>query len=247
MKVIGAWLALILLLSFVSCRKDHEVVIPPQKGHLSVNLAEQYLGAAQVDSAIATWTVGEEKNQVRMLVRNDSLIAELEQFREGNGTLIIQVFSNKKFGNQYKSQWLFQNATQINRKKDLGFEGPASFFDSGWKPRVDLTDAIGHRAIIGMRPDDAYFKIVGVGPEVKSLTVDKSYWKTTGGVQLAGQGIWKCSNACTDCSGNVENDEYFKMMPDHMKNAPWNHISLIVLYETNQTGMGWLLTLEFEP
>ena len=48
-------------------------------------------------------------------------------------------------------------------------------------------------------------------------------------------------------NGNVENTNYFDMIPGRIGARTWKHISIIILYQVNDNGEGWVLQLEFEP
>jgi hypothetical protein len=208
-----------------------------------VKLSQPYLGIAQIDSAFATWRTNGMEQRIKMTIRHDSLIAAMDLFTEGNGELSLHLFSNKKYSNQYYGQWVSHKTISLQKTKSLSYNGPSSFYDAAWLPRVELKDAIGHEAIIALRPDDAFFIVKDPGHVITELTVDRGYWKTINGIQLAGRGIWQCT---TNCTGVVDND-YFKFLPAAIGAKPWNHISITVLFEINNNGEGWIISLEHEP
>jgi len=88
---------------------------------------------------------------------------------------------------------------------------------------------------VGVRPDDPYFLIKDVKPEVIKLTVEKSYWK---GITGIGQGIFECRSGC---SGNIENTTAFSHLPAQIGAKEWNHIEIYVVYERNLNGEGYVL------
>ncbi len=243
MKRICVPVILACLVSLTSCEKDN--LPPPQEnkpGELSVKLQPDYLNAEQVDSAFIIWRINDQVHRERMVVRNDSLLYPLENLPEGQGELSIHIYSNKKYSRQYPGQWLLKKNIQLKRNNSLALEGPDSFFDSDWFPRVELSDAIGHVAVIALRPDDAYFMVKDPGHEIYSLAVDRGYWKTKGGIALAGRDIWRCQQSCTDRS----DEDFFKSLPGRIGDKPWNHISVYILFEINAGGEGWVLSLEHE-
>ncbi|MEI9943362.1 MAG: hypothetical protein WDN26_04005 [Chitinophagaceae bacterium] len=211
---------------FASCKKDPVIKqpVPADKTILSVKLNTAYLNGAKVDSAFATWKTNDREQRVKMLVRNDSLITEMNQFSAGNGKMAVYIYSNKKFSNQYLSHWILRKDISIQPSAGVPNNGPASFFDSNWLPRVEIKDGIGHAAIIGLRPDDSYFLVKKVQHKVIKLVVDKGYWKTIGGIQGVGQGIWECKTGCTSAEGDVENTNFFDFIPGQIGNKVWNHI-----------------------
>lgn len=229
-----------LLLSFSSCKKDP--IGPPQvvASVLSVKLHQTYLAAAHIDSAFATWKINGSEQKARLQLSGDSLKADINSWQEGNGTITLHIYANKKYSNQYLGQWVSVKQVSFQKHASLHFEGPQSFSDAAWLPRVYLKDQIGHEAVVALRPDDAYFFVKNPGHSFLRLTVDRAYWKTTGGVFLAGEMIWRCTQNCTD----VVEEDYFKALPQRIGNALWNHISIIILFETDINGGGSVLTLE---
>lgn len=230
-------IAILLVLIFSSCKKDPVIIKPIAKPLFSIKLDQQYLGSTGVDSAFVTWEANGQSQKVLLEKRNDSLIAQMDQFNEGTGKLSFQVLSNKKLRNQYKMQYIGSRDVSLQKTKAINFNGPTSLLDADWKPRVELWDVIGHSAIIGIRPDDPYFLVKDVKTEVIKLTVDKSFWK---GLNMAGQGIFECRSGC---SGNIENSTAFSHLPEQIGTKEWNHIEIYVLYEKNLSGEGWVLSL----
>lgn len=243
MKLIGISCLLIsLLLSGVGCKKDPAVTPPAKTPVLSVQLTQPYLRGTQVDSAFVTWKSNGAEQRIKMEQRNDSLVVPMSVFTEGNGELTIHIFANKKYSNQYLGQWLLRKTVRLEKTKTTSYAGPVSFFDTDWFPRVELKDAIGHEATIALRPDDPYFIVKNPGHPIQQLTVDRGYWKTIGGIQLAGRDVWQCNSNCTD----IANEEHFKSLPQRIGTKPWNHISIVVLFQVDDNG-GWIIDLEYEP
>jgi hypothetical protein len=224
-----------------SCRKDkHEQPGPSSPALLVIKVDRPYLSIAQVDSAFATWTVNGQQQRIQLNKHNDSLSVPINRFQNGSGQLELHIFANKKYRNQYSSEFLFKKAVTIEGNTSIGFSGPASFLDPAWFPRVDLKDAIGHRAIVALRPEDPFFLIKSPGHATLEYTVDRGYWKTVGGIALAGRDVWTCNNACTD----VPNEQHFLSLPGRIGNKPWNHISIAILFVVDDIGGGWILDFE---
>ncbi|MBL7741077.1 MAG: hypothetical protein JNK14_17780 [Chitinophagaceae bacterium] len=230
-----------VLLAAAGCRKDPP---PPSsvKALLSVKLDQPYLTITQVDSAFAIWKTNGQEQRIKLTISHDSLLTDMNAFNEGNGELTLHIFSNKKYSNQYFGEWVSHKNISIQKTRALGYNGPSSFYDAAWLPRVDLQDAIGHRAIMALRPDDAYFLVKDPGHPLFELVVNREYWKTTGGIQFAGGDTWQCTTQCTD----IVNEEFFSSLPQRIGNKPWNHISINILFATDANG-GWGLSLEHEP
>jgi hypothetical protein len=243
-----ALLVAILSISFLSCKKSDDSNSPMEHTPLlSVRLNGQYLPAGSIDSAWVTWKTSDQVQRIRMLLRNDSLVADMHQFKEGAGQLKILLFSNKTINNQYQTQWLLTKNISLSYATPTSFAGPSSFFDNAWLPRVELKDAIGHKGIVGLRPEDPYFLIEDLQPALYSLTVDKDYWNTIGGVSWAGGKTWVCDGDCIKNRAGVEDDSFFEDMPGRIGSKSWNHISIVILYTMDKNGGGWILSLEYEP
>ncbi len=244
MKSIFTWLAGTSLILFISCSKDDDNIPGPAPANsfLSVKLNQQYLPAAQVDSAFAFWKVNGAEQKLKLTVSNDSLVADMKLFNEGNGELTLQIFSNKKYANSYAGEFTSKKMVALQKNKGVNFAAPVSFFDTAWLPRVLIKDAIGHNALLGLRPDDPFFIVKKPAHDYYRIAVDRGYWKTSGGIQLAGRDVWECNSDCTD----IENNDYFKTLPGRIGTKPWNHISIIILFQINDSGEGWVLNLEHD-
>lgn len=241
--ITGSIILSAFIFSINSCKKDKDPVSTPGPlPVLAVKLSPSYLAASQVDSAFAIWVTGTAQQRVKMEVRNDSLITPLSLLNEGNGELTIHLFTQKKYQNQYLGQWLLRKTVSLQKTKALSYSGPSSFNDADWLPRVKINDGVGHEAIVALRPDDAYFLVKDPGHPVAKLVVERSYWKTIGGVQAVGQKVWECT---TGCMGQA-NEEFFRNFPAMIGTKPWNHISIIILFEINNNGQGWGISLEHD-
>lgn len=229
--IIATWLV------WSSCRKTPVHPEPEAKPKiLAVALDPSYMGAALIDSAVATWDLNGQQTRIALTTSNDTLLTNLNQLAAGSGTLTVQVFSKLKFGNFYKSQWIFSRQATISPNNDFSVSGPKSFSDQQWKPRVELKDAIGHFAIVALRPDDPYFFVKDLPGNLESIIVSRDYWRTVGGVNRVGGGQWECSFNCTNSKGHVENTQFFSFLPAQMGTSSWNHIEITVLYAQDQWG-----------
>jgi hypothetical protein len=179
---------------------------------------------------------------VRLQLSGDSLKADISSWQDGNGTLTLHIYANKKYSNQYLGQWVSGRTVALQKNTSLHYEGPTSFYDIAWTPRVQLKDQIGHEAVIALRPDDAYFFVRNPGHAFLRLTVERVYWKTIGGVFLAGGFVWNCTQNCVD----VANEDSFKSLPQRIGNNPWNHISITILFQIDVNGGGSVLSLEHD-
>jgi hypothetical protein len=230
------------LLLLPSCKKEPAQQPVVSKPQLSVALNAQYMPGSKVDSAFALWEINGQAQTLKMELHDDTLSADSKLFMEGDGKLIIQVFSHVKFENQYLSQWIQEKQVTIQHDKTIRFAGPASFTDSQWSPRVMLKDAIGHFAVVALRPDDPYFFIKDVKSTVRKIQVARNYWNTIGGVAQVGGGEWQCIS-CANANGDIENKQFFSFLPSQIGTRTWNHIEVVILYQEDEWGGGSVLSL----
>jgi hypothetical protein len=244
MKLVSLW-AMILLVA-AGCRKnDGDATLPPPppppppaNALLVVKITGGYITPAMVDSAFAVWTKAGEEKKVKMEKRNDSLLVNLSEFSEGNGTMAIRVYTTKKFAQHYNSQWFLSKDIELKRSTAVVFGGPDGFNDANWLPRALIKDGIGHEALVALRPEDAYFSIKEFGHPVVKLEVTREYWQTKGGLTMAGGGQWRCNTGC----GAVTNTDFFNFLPAMIGNKQWDHIEWYIMFWTDANG-GWSIQL----
>jgi hypothetical protein len=114
--------------------------------------------------------------------------------------------------------------------KEYEYKGPEGFTDPSWKPRVVLTSPLGHKAVVALRPDDAYFRIINVGDEVEKLTVHRAYWDLSNSMQVVAEGDWACQTGCRNNNRDVLNNSYFTFFPSQLDNKFWDAIRIEVSY-----------------
>lgn len=246
MKIISSrlLLSLSLLAVLASCRKDKEdTTVPPADAVLLLRFSGTYLQTGQVDSALLQWKEGAQIHQQKFIARNDSLFLLQKDLPAGERDWEIQVFAQKRYANQYQGIWTTRKTLNLQGKQTITVNTPASFTDAGWKPRVHLKDAIGHAAIVALRPDDAYFLISPTTHTTLKYVLERTYWSTIGGPNSIASKTWECSNNCV----SQPNESFFTDFVQRIGNRPWNHISLAVVFETDPNGMAWILNLEWEP
>lgn len=246
MKIVSRCLllSLSLLAIFASCRKDKENTAAPQADPvLLLQFSGTYLKLSQVDSAVLTWKEGTEARQIKFDQRSDSLFIPLKDLPNGSRSYELLIFSQKRYSNQYQGIWKKQQLLSLPANRSITIAAPASFTDTDWKPRVRLKDAIGHEAILALRPDDPYFFIFSATHSVQNYVLERSYWNTIGGPRTVASKVWECNDGCV----NRPNETFFTDFVQRIGSQPWNHISVVVLFETDANGLAWLLTMEWEP
>jgi len=216
-------------LFFFSCKKDDL-----QKTKVSYNLSlrfnDNYMPLSRVDSAIATFELNGTKKDIKLVVKENLLAAPLTDFPEGTGKLTIIVYSTIRFSGVSRSEWAFEKEVDIRNAKDYEYNGPQEFNDPSWKPRVVLTSPLGHKAVVALRPDDAYFRIINVGDEVERLTVHRAYWDLSNKMQAVAEGDWTCETNCRNSNRDVLNNDYFTFFPQLLGNKFWDAIRIEVSY-----------------
>lgn len=237
-------LLLSLLAFFASCRKDKENTQSPQaEPVLLIRFEGTYLQKSQADSALLQWKEGDQLHQLKFIQRNDSLFLPQKNLPAGEREWEILVFAQKRYANQYQGIWSTRKTLNLQGKQTVTVSAPASFTDPAWKPRVHLNDAVGHDAIIALRPDDPYFLISPTNHPTLRYVLERTYWNTVGGPRAVATRTWECSNNCV----SQANETYFTDFVQRIGNQPWNHISLVVVFETDPNGLAWILNLEWEP
>jgi len=216
-------------LFFLSCKKD-ELQKPLASYNLSLLFNDDYMPLSRVDSAIATWEVNGTKKDIRLTVKEGMLAAPLTDFAEGLGKLSIIVYSTVRFSGVSRSEWAFEKEVDIRHVKEYEYKGPDSFADPSWKPRVVLTSPLGHKAVVALRPDDAYFRIINVGDDVEKLTVHRAYWDLSDKMQAVAEGDWTCETGCRNSNRDVLNKDYFTFFPALLGNKFWDAIRIEVSY-----------------
>lgn len=236
-------LALILFL-LGSCRKDKENTHTPEADTvLYLRFAGNYVQVNQVDSALLLWKEGSLEHQLKFTQRNDSLFIPIKDLPAGEREWEVLVFAQKRYANQYQGIWSTRQTLSLPGKQSIVLSAPASFTDAAWKPRVHLRDAIGHAATIALRPDDPYFLISPTTHNTLKYVLERTYWSTVGGPNAIASKIWECSNNCV----SLPNESFFTDFVQRIGSRTWNHISLVVVFETDPNGMAWILNLEWEP
>lgn len=246
MKIISSRLLLPLsiLAILASCHKDNENTPPSQADPvLLLQFSGAYLQPGQVDSALLQWKEGTQVHQLKFIRRNDSLLLPQKDLPAGERDWEILVFAQKRYASQYQGIWSARKTLNLQGKQTVAVNAPTSFADTDWKPRVRLKDAIRHEAIIALRPDDPYFFISSGTHPVLNYVLERTYWYTVGGPRPIASKIWECNSDCV----NQPNETYFTDFVQRINGRPWNHISLVVVFETDPTGGAWILNMEWEP
>jgi hypothetical protein len=232
----------VLLVLLGSCKKEKTPGSsnPPAGEPLfSIALTKPYMDGSKIDSAIAVWEVNGQVQRIVLQLKNDALSADIQQFQPGNGKLSIQIISKLLFGGQYPSQWILQKQMGIEANKSVTLNGPSGFRDANWLPRVMLKDAVGHSAVVALRPEDSYFLIKDVPAHLLKLTVSREYYN---GINKVAGGEWSCTT-CIGQQTNIVNTDFFETLPQQLGNRPWNQIGIGIMYTDDVNGGGYVLSV----
>ena len=101
-------------------------------------------------------------------------------------------------------------------------------------------------AVVGMRPTDPYFFVKQAEKNYREIWFSREYWRTKQGVQLVAGGLWKCMSNCLNAEGNILNEEFFKFLPNQIGTNTWNHIEIVLRYNMDQHGGGYLLDMNYD-
>lgn len=228
-----------------SCRKQEDSpVAVPENPLLELSFENSYLTLPEIDSAVFTWSDAAGIHRRRLEFRTDSLYLPLRDFPAAVIPGKLELYGAREYARQYQGIWVRDIELPAARSGGMVIPAPVEFQDITWKPRVRLNDAIGHSAVIGLRPDDPFFKI-GATPRVyPQVELERSYWNTVGGVSPVASKLWDCRNDCID----QPDESFFADLPARIAGRSWNHISLTVAFRSGDPSMGdWLLGLEHEP
>lgn len=239
-----ALLTMMLPLVFIACEKedweqcpDDTNGKPPAAKELKVVLDNDYMPAAKVDSAFATWEVNGISKTIRLQNQENRLSTSLTNFQQsGSGTLTIQIYSQVQVDGR-TTQWETRLPYTLNQGVDKTLEGPKNIKDPSWNPRAIFkygsTANERFSFIVAIRPNDPYFELKDVKPEYASrIDLIRSFYKTTG--QLVVTRNWVCSASCLDSKGNLVNKDFFQGLPAQLNGKEWSKLRITAyFYVTN--------------
>ena len=206
---------------------------------LKIELQQPYLTICKIDSAFVVWEINGAKQKLQLEKHTDTLLADVSQLKQGNGKLTVMLYTNIKLQYSYKLQWVHEKQISLSRETDLSLHGPESKKDASWLPRVVFTALQGkYFAIFGLRPDDPYFYIQNVPPDLNYVSAAKVFYNAAGGVKEVGGATWNCNTSCTDSEGSIVNSEYFKALKDQIGTKGWNVVYVTLTYSKDEQGDG---------
>ena len=238
------------LVLLASCKKDADTPTTPQPPgqalakDLVVNLNSNYLTAAKLDSAIATWEVEGHTQQVKLEMKGNKASASLSRFTHmGTGKLTVQLFTQTKIDN-IPLQWENRFDYTLNRTTALQLAAPVGINDPSWNPRLmyhsEMYEA-NFLALIAVRPEDTYFELKGVDPNIASrIEVVRTFFHNDTTTLVASKG-WAGQRSDLDGQGNFVNRDHFQNLAEEIGGRAWNilkvrasfyrHVSPAEIYE----------------
>lgn len=205
-----------------ACKKNkEEYKTPAGPGNLAIKLDTSYMPVNKIDSALAVWEINGSSKTLKLQLSGDTLRAPLQEFSEGNGRLTIQLYTKVKVNNtdlQWEKRWQFE----LQHTEPLILQGPASYEDNNWMPRVILTESFTKFiAILAVRPDDPYFCLKNLPAKYPYIEFERGYYKIPGGVEYAGYGYYKCNGTC---GTELEDRTFFAQMGNMVGIKPWTSL-----------------------
>ena len=226
----------ILLVLFAACKKSVDEPKPnpvEEKKYLNVVL-HPYLQPAEVDSAIVKWKVGGVEKVLKLLLRTDSLYADVQSFQKGIGTMTVQIYSKKKLANK-SLQYERSVNIDLQHTHNVRINGPESFQDVNWKPRVIFSlrqnNSLIATTIVAIRPEDNYFEFQKIDPAWRHrIIVERVYYKLGSPNRVIAEGAWDCTNNCPGGSGDYINTTHFQFLAQEANNQSWNRVEFLVRF-----------------
>jgi hypothetical protein len=226
--------AIALLVFFSACKKD-DVITGTHSKKVSIQLDHQYVTSQKIDSAILITEWPGLSKRVRLQLNENRLETTLSQFSQTAHKMTVQLFTKTTFNNK-PLQFERDIALAPGVSESLAVNGPVSFTDLKWKPRVimDYTGGgIRYTAIAALRPSDPYFEILHLPASWdRRITVFRGFYKNDFTNMLYGS-TWNCGNVC---SGNMVNRDAFNHLPSQVDHLDYNKMAIeVAFYITHNT------------
>lgn len=226
-------LAVILILTirgFVSCKKE---TVTANDGslhgtpdaQLRVALNGTYLPPAKIDSAVAIWEVAGTAQTVPLRPGGNLLTTALTNFvNSGSGTLTVQLFTQSMVSDK-PLQWEQRFAYTLNRKAAVQLAAPVGLNDASWNPRAISHSQMANAnatLIIALRPEDAYFELKDVAPDVaKRIEIVRSFYLNDTTALIASRG-WIGQADNLNSNGGLVNRDHFAALPVQIAGRAWS-------------------------
>jgi hypothetical protein len=223
-KLTSFCIALIVL--FSACKKD-DIISGVHSKKITIQLDNQYVTSQKIDSAILISEWPGLSKRVRLQLNDNKLESTLSAFSQTAHKMTVQLFTKTTFNNK-PLQFERDIALTPGVSESLLVNGPASFTDPKWKPRVILDytgGGIRYTAIVALRISDPYFEILHL-PQGwdRRITVFRGFYKNDFTNMLHGS-TWDCGNVC---SGNIVNREAFNHLPSQVNHLDFNKLAIEV-------------------
>lgn len=205
---------------------------------LELRLDADYISAEKIDSAIAIWEAGGTTQRWRFAFFGDTLRIPIEAFKEGSGTMTVQLYSQVTRAGQplqFEKRW----ELNLSHQHALLHWGPGGYEDQEWMPRVILRNSSSPIIIIvGLRPADPYFSLQNLPAKWPLIELERGYYEVPGGVRYAAYKLWKCDGVCGSA---VEDRTYFASLGPQAGDKSWEWISIGVglFSKTDQTSAAY--------
>lgn len=218
-------LLVLLVTAFAACRKEPLKPEPvTTDAPLEIALNETYMPAAKIDSALAVWETAGTTQTVALQRSGNKLSTRLSNFKSGNGTLTVQLFTQTTVAGK-PLQWEKRFVHTLSSSSPLLLAAPTSFADAAWNPRmISRNDIAGASAtvIIGLRPGDAYFELKNVTAALsKRIVLERSFYLNDTANLVAAK-TWVGDAADLDAGGNLVDRHHFETLEAQLGAGQWN-------------------------
>lgn len=222
-------LILSLAVFTASCKKDPIQQPGQPAAAFEVMLNEGYMAAAKVDSAVALWDVNGLTQVIKLQVAGNKLTASLDSFKKsGAGMLAVQLYTQTKV-DDIPLQWENRFAYTLKRSTPVNIAAPVSISDPSWNPRLIYVSTIYNAefvAVIALRPEDPYFELKGVVPQIaKRIEVRRSYYQNDTSTLVASKN-WIGQAGDLDNGGNRVDRVHFQNLAGEIGGRAWNKIKV---------------------
>lgn len=236
----------VLILFFEGCtRSSEDITQTPVKGRLKVALSDTYLPAGLIDSAYLIWPTVSGYDSATFRFEGNNLVLETGTLPQEPKNYQFAMVTSAKLG-YHKLKWDKTVTTKFSPSSSITLQGPQSFQDTNWLPRVILNDHSGLIAFSGVRPTDAHFSFFNIDTLWNSIELERTYWNIRGGVHRVAGSVWHGVNVL-DKKGLYSNDAFFAILPNQIGMQSWNHLEIFILFsnEGNTQMRGLSFTHDF--
>jgi hypothetical protein len=165
------------------------------------------------------------RETLKLQENGNKLKASLRDIQnDGTGILTLQLFTQTKVDGK-PLQWEKRFSHTLNRSKMVQLTAPVDLKDKSWSPRIICRSEIygaGFTAVIALRPEDSYFELKGVNPDISDrIEIVRSFFHNDTTNLVASRG-WVGTAANLDSKGNLLDRDHFRNLTEQIDGRAWN-------------------------